>query len=72
VPADGFYEWKAVSPKTKQPYAFATATGQPLAFAGLWEAWKEPDGGWLINYSVVTTEPNELTAKVLSRLPSPA
>ena len=22
VPADGFYEWKQIDPKTKQPYAF--------------------------------------------------
>jgi putative SOS response-associated peptidase YedK len=45
------------------------ATGQPLAFAGLWDAWKEPDGGWLISYAIITTEPNELTAKVHNRMP---
>jgi len=45
VLADGFYEWKTISPKNKQPYAFAVANGQPFAFAGLWDAWKEPDGG---------------------------
>jgi putative SOS response-associated peptidase YedK len=46
VPADGFYEWKKIDPKTKQPYAFAMTDGEPFAFAGLWDVWKEPDGGW--------------------------
>ena len=34
VPADAFYEWKAV-PDGKQPYAIARTDGAPLAFAGL-------------------------------------
>ena len=35
VPADGFYEWKAVGTR-KQPYYVRAKSGQPLAFAGLW------------------------------------
>jgi putative SOS response-associated peptidase YedK len=69
VPADGFYEWKNVGFKKKQPYAFASTSGEPIAFAGLWDAWKEPDGGWLTSYAIITTEPNELTATVHSRMP---
>src|SRR5271169_226445 len=30
------------------------------AFAGLWDAWKEPGGDWLQSYSLITTEANEL------------
>ena len=33
--ADGFYEWKQVDAKTKQPYAFAMRSGEPFAFGGL-------------------------------------
>jgi len=69
VPADGFYEWKTLDKKTKQPYAFAMRDGAPFAFAGLWDAWKEPDGGWLRSFTIVTTGPNELTAKVHNRMP---
>jgi hypothetical protein len=29
VPGDGFYEWKKVDPKTKQPYAFAVTDREP-------------------------------------------
>ena len=41
----------------------------PFAFAGLWDAWKEPDGGWLQSFSIVTTEANELMSSVHTRMP---
>jgi putative SOS response-associated peptidase YedK len=70
VPADGFYEWKKLDAKTKQPFAYSLKDGEPFAFAGLWEAWKDPgDGSWLQSYSIITTMPNELTAQVHNRMP---
>jgi len=70
VPADGFYEWKKLDAKTKQPWMFSMRDGEPFAFAGLWDAWKEPVGeGWLQSFSIITTEPNELTATVHNRMP---
>ena len=70
VPADGFYEWMKLDAKTKKPYAFAMKDALPFAFAGLWDAWKDPaTGEWLQTFSIVTTEPNELTAKVHNRMP---
>ena len=41
----------------------------PLAFAGLWDAWKGPDGQWLQSFSIVTTEANELMSSVHTRMP---
>ena len=38
---------KKLDPKTKQPFAFAVTDREPFAFAGLWDVWKQPDGGWL-------------------------
>lgn len=70
VPADGFYEWKALDAKMRQPYAFAMRSGEPFAFAGLWDAWKEPDGGWLQSFAIITTDPNELTTTVHTRMPA--
>lgn len=35
IPADGFYEWKRLDEKTKQPYAFALRSGEPFAFGGV-------------------------------------
>ena len=70
VPADGFYEWKRLDEKTKQPYSFGLKSGQLLAFAGLWDAWKDPaTGEWLQTFSIVTTEANELAATVHARMP---
>lgn len=53
VPMDGFYEWAADS-NPKQPFAVALRGGAPMAVAGLWEGWKQPDGSWLRSYSVIT------------------
>jgi putative SOS response-associated peptidase YedK len=83
VPADGFYEWKKLAglPSTtgakptkkqsvaRQPYAFAMAGGQPFAFAGLWDRWKDPAGGILESFTIITTTPNELTSTVHNRMP---
>ncbi len=70
VPADGFYEWKPLNAKTKQPYAFGMKSGEPFAFGGLWDAWKDPaTGDWLQSFTIITTDPNELTAKVHNRMP---
>ena len=44
LPVDGFYEWQK-QPGGKQPYAIVGADGKPLALAGLWERWKEPESG---------------------------
>ncbi len=70
VPADGFYEWEKLGSKTKQPWAFALQSGEPLAFAGLWERWKAPgQQSEQDTYSIITTEANELTSSVHDRMP---
>jgi putative SOS response-associated peptidase YedK len=77
IPASGFYEWKRVggkmAPKKDQekiPFAFDLANGKMLAFAGLWDAWKNPtDGSWLQTFTILTTEANELMAPVHDRMP---
>jgi putative SOS response-associated peptidase YedK len=57
VPASGFYEWKRIDPKNKQSFAFDLTNGNMMAFAGLWDAWKDPsDGKWLQSFSIVTTD----------------
>ena len=68
VPASGFYEWKKL-PKGKQPYYITSAGGELLAFAGLWEQWKQPDGEWLISYTILTGEPNQLMRQLHDRMP---
>lgn len=43
IPADGFYEWKRLDERNKQPMAIR-AGGGPFAMAGLWESWRPPEG----------------------------
>lgn len=70
VPADGFYEWrKEADGKTKTPVHLRLKSGEPFAFAGLWESWAGPDGRDLRSFTLITTTPNELAATVHQRMP---
>jgi putative SOS response-associated peptidase YedK len=69
VPADGWYEWQK-SPTAKdakgkprrQPFFTRAADGGRLAFAGVFEFWRDdsrPDDdplAWLTTYAIVTTD----------------
>ena len=68
VPATGFYEWKALE-RGKQPYLIRLKSGALFAFAGLWESWTGPEGE-LRSYTIITTAPNELMARIHERMPA--
>ena len=68
IPADGFYEWKR-SAGSKQPYCFEVNNGELLAFAGLWDRWKDTGGNWLTTCTILTTTPNAVTSTVHDRMP---
>ena len=53
----------------KQPYSFELANGNLMGFAGLWDAWKDAQGHWLQSFAIVTTEANELMARIHPRMP---
>ena len=69
IPADAFYEWQRFDAKTKRPFAFGMGSGEPYAFAGLWELWKPKEGAPLETFTILTTDPNELTERAHSRMP---
>lgn len=67
VPADGFYEWKKTD-VGKQPHFIRLRSGSPMALAGLWERWdKGPEP--LLTFTIVTTTPNPLMARLHHRMP---
>lgn len=68
IPADGFYEWKALA-KVKQPYCFRLRDGSLFAFAGIWDRWRSRDGTAMESCSILTTTPNALCAAVHDRMP---
>lgn len=57
--ADGFYEWNS-----GQPHYFTLRSGEPFAFAGLWES---ENGSACCD--LVTCPPNALVAPVHDRMP---
>ena len=83
IPADGFYEWATLSGpgaqdgtrgrprgQRKQPLHVRLRSGEPFAFAGLWEEWAPPEGGPpLRTCTIVTTAPNALMATFHHRMP---
>ncbi len=73
VPADGFYEWKAVPGRAKkQPVYIRSRDGRPLALAGLWERWhpRGRDGDEsLHSCTIITTTANALLEPVHDRMP---
>ncbi len=69
VLADGFYEWQA-TPGRKVPWRIALKDGEPFAFAGLWEHWREaPDGVPIESCTIVTTSANQLVRELHDRMP---
>jgi putative SOS response-associated peptidase YedK len=68
VPATGFYEWKRLG-KEKQPYYVHMKDDSLFAFAGLYDRWKTPEGDDLFTFTIMTTEPNPMMAKIHNRMP---
>jgi putative SOS response-associated peptidase YedK len=73
VPANAFYEWQRpgakTGAKTKLPFAIALKSGEPYAFAGLWERWQPREGAGLETFTILTTDPNELMEPIHNRMP---
>jgi putative SOS response-associated peptidase YedK len=68
IPADGFYEWQPGGTR-KQPYFIRLKSGQPMAFAGLWECWTGPNGEELETAAIVTTDANRTLGHIHARMP---
>lgn len=66
VPASGYYEWQ-VTPDGKVPHYIHAADDAALAFAGLYEFWRDKAAGdgaeWLVTCTILTTAARgEMTA----------
>jgi putative SOS response-associated peptidase YedK len=83
LPADGYYEWQqpgegaADKPgkKAKQPYYIYRSDGASLAFAGLYEFWRDatlPDGdpgAWVTTATIITTSAADELGQIHDRMP---
>jgi putative SOS response-associated peptidase YedK len=80
IPADGFYEWRPLGgtehgrPR-KQPYFISRADGGVMAFAGLYELWRDssaPAGhpaSWLWTATIITTRATDDLGHIHDRMP---
>jgi putative SOS response-associated peptidase YedK len=68
VPAPIYYEWRA-DPDGKTPFAVARVDGEPVAFGGIWEVWKSPEGEYLRTFATITTDANRLVGQIQDRMP---
>ena len=78
IPADGYYEWYKPgedAKAAKQPYFIHRADGAPLAFAGLYEFWRDqsqPDDhpdAWLVTATIITTSAPDELGVIHERMP---
>ncbi|HZS77289.1 MAG TPA: SOS response-associated peptidase [Ktedonobacteraceae bacterium] len=69
IVADGFYEWKQEH-GYKTPMYITMKDGEPFAFAGLWDSWKNPDGETIRTCTIITTKPNEVVEPIHDRMPA--
>ena len=69
VPVDSFYEWKREG-AIRQPYRVLRDDGRPLALAGLWAGWKDPNTDQVRRtFTIVTTTPNDAIEDLHDRMP---
>jgi len=85
LPADGYYEWQRPDGSSddapgskagvKQPYFITRGDGGPLAFAGLYELWRDaelPDDherAWLWTTTIITTSAPDDLGRIHDRMP---
>ena len=64
VAASGFYEWYTEG-KNKYPYYIAPSDNSFFLFAAIYETWRNPDTGHLLeSFALVTTEANQLMGRI--------
>ncbi|WNM25173.1 SOS response-associated peptidase [Demequina capsici] len=73
VPASGYYEWRTGT-DGKTPFFIHPADGSPLAFAGLYEFWRDKaagaDAAWMASCSIVTVASRDEMQQIHDRQPA--
>lgn len=74
IPADGYYEWQTVD-KAKQPYYIYRTDGGILAFAGIYELWRDEsvpedhENAWFWSAAIITTDATDEIGRIHDRTP---
>ena len=68
VPAAEYYQERTIG-ETGERYAISRRDGQPMAIAGLWEAFRYKNGEILHTYCIITIEAAGAVAEIHDRMP---
>jgi putative SOS response-associated peptidase YedK len=79
LPADGYYEWQSIPAEgkkaAKQPFYIYRTDGGELAFAGLYELWRDAtlpsdhEHAWLWTAAIITTQATDDVGQIHDRMP---
>ncbi len=70
IPACGFYEWTKDAAGNRLPWYIRARDGAPLAFAGVWQPWTDPQSGApMTTCAIVTTGANAALGHIHHRMP---
>lgn len=69
--ADGYYEWRRITPKEKYAYWITPTAGPLLLLAGLWETNQRATGQPVYSCTIITTSANSAMAQIHDRMPVP-
>ncbi len=69
IVATGFYEWTKDADGGRDPWYITRSDGSPLAFAAVWQDWKQDDDSRLYTCAIVTTAANETMSAIHHRMP---
>jgi putative SOS response-associated peptidase YedK len=69
IPALGFYEWQKAGAGPSRPFFTGLASGEPMAFAGLWRRSRLADGETIETCTILTTTASPLLRPIHHRMP---
>lgn len=70
IPADGFFEWEVIPDKPKLPHFIYDPERRPLAFAGLWASWRDPETEERVRTcTIITGAPDAVVKPLHDRMP---
>lgn len=70
IPVTGFYEWTKDAEGKRLPWYIHPTSGDPAAFAGVWQDWTDPESGETVSTcAIVTTDANRTLSPIHHRMP---
>ncbi len=72
IPANGYYEWQREADGSRTPYLLTCADRPILAFAGLWDVWRDPsvpDAPLVRTCTILTTKADPRISWLHDRMP---